>query len=47
MAEEIIASGSATHGQLGLSVQDMTSGTTSGFTTGAKISAVTSGSGAA
>lgn len=47
VAEEISATGSATHGQLGLSVQDMTSGTCSGFTTGARISAVTSGSGAA
>ena len=47
VAEEIIANGSATHGQLGLSVQDMASGTTSRFTTGAAISAVTAGSGAA
>ncbi|CAI3794985.1 S1C family serine protease [Pseudarthrobacter sp. MM222] len=47
VAQEIIANGSATHGQLGLSVQDMASGPASGFTTGAEISAVTPGSGAA
>jgi putative serine protease PepD len=47
VAQEIIANGSATHGQLGLSVQDMASGTSSEFTTGAEISAVTAGSGAA
>ncbi|MDQ0822063.1 putative serine protease PepD [Arthrobacter sp. V4I6] len=47
VAQEIITTGSATHGQLGLSVQDMASGTSSGFTEGAEISAVTLGSGAA
>jgi putative serine protease PepD len=47
VAQEIIAKGSATHGQLGISVQDMASGTSSEFTAGAKISAVTAGSGAA
>ncbi|MCU1531831.1 MAG: protease Do [Arthrobacter sp.] len=47
VAQEIIATGSATHGQLGLSVQDMASGTSSAFTAGAEISAVTPGSGAA
>jgi putative serine protease PepD len=47
VAQEIIAKGSATHGQLGISVQDMASGTSSEFTAGAKISAVTAGSGGA
>jgi putative serine protease PepD len=46
VAQEIIANGSATHGQLGLSVQDKASGT-SEFTTGAEVAAVTPGSAAA
>lgn len=47
VAQEIIATGAATHGQLGLSVQDKASGTSSEFTTGAEVSAVTPGSAAA
>ncbi len=47
VSEEIIASGTATHAQLGVSARDMASGTSSGFTTGAEISAVTAGSAAA
>ncbi|TSE14734.1 PDZ domain-containing protein [Arthrobacter sp. KBS0703] len=46
VAQEIIANGSATHGQLGLSVQDKAPGT-SEFTTGAEVAAVTPGSAAA
>ncbi|WP_341867126.1 S1C family serine protease [Arthrobacter oryzae] len=40
VARELIASGAATHGQLGLSVQDKASGT-SEFTAGAEVAAVT------
>lgn len=47
VAQEIIATGAATHGQLGLSVQDKASGTSSEFTTGAEVAAVTPGSAAA
>ena len=47
VAQEIIATGTATHGQLGVSVQDNASGNSSDFTTGAEVSAVTQGSAAA
>lgn len=47
VAQEIIATGAATHGQLGLSVRDKASGTSSGFTTGAEVAAVSPGSAAA
>lgn len=47
VAQEIIATGAATHGQLGLSVQDKASGTSSEFTAGAEVAAVTPGSAAA
>ncbi|MGA7206938.1 MAG: trypsin-like peptidase domain-containing protein [Specibacter sp.] len=47
IAQELIATGKATHGQLGVSVQDATAGGSSGFTVGAKVAAVTSGSPAA
>ncbi|MDN4645893.1 S1C family serine protease [Arthrobacter sp. PsM3] len=43
VAREIIAVGPATHGQLGLSVCDRASGTSSGFTAGAEVAAVTQG----
>ena len=46
VAEEIIATGTATHGQLGVSVQDKSSGTSSGFATGAEAAEVTPGSAA-
>ncbi|UKA53443.1 trypsin-like peptidase domain-containing protein [Arthrobacter sp. FW305-BF8] len=46
VAEEIISTGKATHGQLGLSVQDKTSGSSSDFTAGAQVASVTSGSAA-
>ena len=46
VAGEIIATGSASHGQLGLSVQDKTSGSSSDFTDGAEVASVTSGSAA-
>ncbi|GAB14941.1 S1 family peptidase [Arthrobacter globiformis NBRC 12137] len=46
VAEEIISTGTATHGQLGLSVQDKTSGSSSDFTAGAEVASVTSGSAA-
>jgi len=46
VAQEIISTGKATHGQLGLSVQDKTSGSPSDFTAGAQIASVTSGSAA-
>jgi putative serine protease PepD len=46
VAQEIIATGAATHGQLGLSVQDKASGTSSDFTAGAEVAAVTAGSAA-
>jgi putative serine protease PepD len=46
VAQEIIAKGAATHGQLGLSVRDRASGTSSGFTAGAEVAAVTPGSAA-
>jgi putative serine protease PepD len=44
VAREIIATGTATHGQLGLTVRDKASGTSSEFTAGAEVSAVTPGS---
>jgi putative serine protease PepD len=44
---EIIATGKATHGQLGVSVADNGAGSASGFSNGAEISAVTPGSAAA
>ncbi|WP_251045036.1 S1C family serine protease [Arthrobacter sp. ISL-5] len=47
VAQEIIATGAATHGQLGLSVKYKASGTSSEFTTGAEVAAVTPGSAAA
>lgn len=47
IAQELIATGKATHGQLGVSVQDATAGGSSGFTIGAKVAAVTAGSPAA
>lgn len=47
VAQEIIATGSATHGQLGLSVRDKASGTSSEFTSGAEVAAVNPGSTAA
>jgi putative serine protease PepD len=46
IAQEIIATGTATHGQLGVSVRDKASGASSGFTAGAEVSAVTPGSNA-
>jgi putative serine protease PepD len=46
VAEEIISTGRATHGQLGLSVQDKTQGSSSDFTAGAEVASVTSGSAA-
>ena len=46
VGQEIIVTGKATHGQLGVSVTDNSAGSASGFTTGAEISAVTPGSGA-
>jgi putative serine protease PepD len=46
VAEEIISTGAASHGQLGLSVQDKTSGSSSDFTAGAEVASVTSGSAA-
>jgi putative serine protease PepD len=46
VAEEIISTGKATHGQLGLSVQDKTLGSSSDFTAGAEVASVTSGSAA-
>ncbi len=46
VAQEIIATGAATHGQLGLSVQDKAPGT-SEFTTGAEVASVSPGSAAA
>jgi putative serine protease PepD len=46
VAQEIISTGKATHGQLGLSVQDKTSGSSSDFTAGAEVASVTSGSAA-
>ncbi|MDQ1059871.1 putative serine protease PepD [Arthrobacter globiformis] len=46
VAEEIISTGKASHGQLGLSVQDKTSGSSSDFTAGAEVASVTSGSAA-
>ncbi|MFF2031332.1 S1C family serine protease [Arthrobacter sp. NPDC058192] len=47
VGREIIATGKATHGQLGVSVTDNSAGSPSGFTTGAQISTVTPGSAAA
>ncbi|ALE07919.1 hypothetical protein AL755_16595 [Arthrobacter sp. ERGS1:01] len=44
IAQELIANGKATHGQLGVSVQDATAGGSSGFTVGAQIASVTSSS---
>ncbi len=46
VAQEIIATGTATHGQLGISVQDNSTGTSSGFSTGAEAAEVTPGSAA-
>ncbi|MGO4805394.1 S1C family serine protease [Arthrobacter sp. 2MCAF15] len=46
VAQEIIATGTATHGQLGVSVRDKASGTASEFTAGAEAAAVTPGSAA-
>jgi putative serine protease PepD len=46
VAQEIISTGKATHGQLGLSVQDKTSGSSSDFTAGAEVASVTAGSAA-
>ena len=46
VAQEILANGTATHGQLGLSVRDKASGTSSEFTAGAEVAAVTPGSAA-
>ena len=46
VAQEIIATGTATHGQLGVSVQDKSTGTSSGFSTGAEAAEVTPGSAA-
>ncbi|PNH85254.1 S1C family serine protease [Arthrobacter sp. AFG20] len=45
-AEEIISTGKATHGQLGLTVQDKTSGSSSDFTAGAEVASVTPASAA-
>lgn len=47
VAQEIVATGTATHGQLGLSAKDKASGTASGFTAGAEVAAVTPGAAAA
>ncbi|MDQ4491026.1 trypsin-like peptidase domain-containing protein [Sinomonas sp. ASV486] len=47
IADEIIATGKATHGQLGVSVQDYSAnGSGSSFSTGAQVASVTSGSAA-
>ena len=46
VAEEIISTGKATHGQLGLSVQDKTSGSSSDFSAGAEVASVTPASAA-
>ncbi|MGY3567575.1 trypsin-like peptidase domain-containing protein [Sinomonas sp. RB5] len=47
IANELIANGKATHGQLGVSVQSQSaSGTSSAFSTGAQVVSVTSGSAA-
>lgn len=46
VAQEIIGTGTATHGQLGVSVRDKASGTASEFTAGAEAAAVTPGSAA-
>ncbi|WP_246528022.1 S1C family serine protease [Pseudarthrobacter albicanus] len=47
VAQEILATGTATHGQLGVSVRDKASGSSSEFTSGAEVAAVTPGSTAA
>lgn len=46
VAQEIIATGTATHGQLGVSVRDKASGASSEFAAGAEASSVTPGSAA-
>jgi putative serine protease PepD len=46
VAKEIISTGKASHGQLGLSVHDKTSGSSSDFTAGAEVASVTTGSAA-
>ncbi|WP_258066980.1 S1C family serine protease [Arthrobacter sp. GMC3] len=46
IAQELIASGKASHGQLGVSVKDATAGGSSGFTIGAQIASISSGSAA-
>jgi putative serine protease PepD len=46
VAQEIIATGTATHGQLGVSVRDNSSGASSEFAAGAEVSSVTPGSAA-
>ena len=46
VAQEIIATGTATHGQLGVSVRDDASAATSVFAAGAEVSSVTPGSAA-
>jgi putative serine protease PepD len=46
VAQEIIATGTATHGQLGVSVRDKASGASSEFAAGAETSSVTPGSAA-
>jgi putative serine protease PepD len=46
VAQEIIATGTATHGQLGVSVRDDASAASSEFTAGAEISSVTPGAAA-
>ena len=46
VAAEIISAGKASHGQLGLAVQDKTSGSSSDFTAGAEVASVTGGSAA-
>jgi len=46
VAREIIATGTATHGQLGVSVRDKAPGTASGFASGAEAALVTPGSAA-
>jgi putative serine protease PepD len=46
VAQEIMTTGTATHGQLGVSVRDKASGAASGFAAGAEASSVTPGSAA-
>lgn len=47
VAQEILATGTATHGQLGVSLRDKVSGSSSEFTSGAEVATVTPGSTAA